>query len=268
MTPPAIPTAPTLAAELVPLLRSGLNLILLDRVDSTNRLGRILVDRFAVDPFPAVAVLALEQTHGRGRGERAWRSDPGVGLWVSWVGAVDRTRLPTLPSRVGVTLCEALESVGVRGIGLKWPNDLLCARRKLGGILCRSLVRGERALAVCGFGINLDNPGGGLESVAIGLRETGADVDLGPLAALCINAVDRAIGGSGTGGPDGMSWRELLDRYSVHRPGEEIAWHDATRNAPTSEHRRRGRFLGFDDAGRLLVEVEGRKEVLASGEID
>lgn len=267
MTPPEILTPSTLAPELTPLLRSGLNLMLLDRVDSTNRLGRVLADRLATDPFPAVAVLALEQTHGRGRGERTWRSAPGAGMWVSWIGAVDRGRLPTLPSLVGVTLCEALESVGVPGIGLKWPNDLLCARRKLGGILCRSLVRGERAVAVCGVGINLDNPGGEFERAAIGLREAGVDVDLGPLAARCINAVDRALGGSGAAEP-GASWRELLDRYSVHQPGEEVAWHDAVHGSPADKHRRWGTFLGFDEAGRLLVEVEGRQEALASGEID
>lgn len=264
-----MPSPRQFARALARELRRELNLLVLERVDSTNRLARDVAERLDLDPATAVVVLALEQERGRGRGGRRWSSRPGAGVWVSWVGEVEEERLMSLPSRVGVSLCRHLDHLGVVEVGLKWPNDLLCNDRKLGGILCRSLVRGERTLAVCGVGVNVENPGAGLERSAVGLREKGIEADLATIAIECVRAVDAAASGhrASENGPD--AWRALLDRYSVHRPGDAIAWHDGGESKGGGRGRRhRGTFVGFDEAGRLRVEVEGREEVVASGEID
>lgn len=259
------PSAPRIAAELGAGLRPGLGLLVLEQVDSTNRVGRSLAERFNLEST-AVVILALEQQSGRGRGDRAWASSPRAGAWLTWAGAVDAGRLPTLPSRIGVSLCRRLDRMGAAGVGLKWPNDLVFDRRKLGGILCRSFVRGERTLAVCGVGVNIRNPGGDLERTAVGLRELGIESDLVNIAGECIRALDAAAVGETS--QDAETWRDLLDRYSVHRPGDQIAWHAATGGATTAGERRRGTFRGFDAAGRMRVEIEGREEIVASGEID
>lgn len=260
------PSALRLAVELGAGLRPGLGLLVFEQVDSTNRVGRSLAERFDLESDRAVVILALEQRSGRGRGGRAWASSPRAGAWLTWAGAVDAGRLPTLPSRIGVSLCWRLDRMGAAGVGLKWPNDLVFDGRKLGGILCRSFVRDERTLAVCGVGVNIRNPGGHLERTAVGLGELGIESDLENIAGECIRGLDAAAVGETS--QDAETWRDLLDRYSVHRPGDEIAWHAATGGAPTAGERRRGIFRGFDAAGRMRVEIEGREEIVASGEID
>nr|MCS5525147.1 biotin--[acetyl-CoA-carboxylase] ligase [Candidatus Poseidoniia archaeon] len=112
----------------------------LESVDSTNR--RLLARR-----LPRWnAVVAREQTAGRGRRGRSWESPVG-GLYISLV--VENDSL--LPLRTGLAARDALQLYCPEHIGLKWPNDLLCAGGKLGGIRCE--VDGE--LAVAGIGLNL-----------------------------------------------------------------------------------------------------------------
>lgn len=112
-------------------------------------------------------VLAEEQTAGRGRDGRTWRSPPG-GVWL---GKLLRPP-PPLPAagvfslRVGLVLADVVEAaLGARPTslsrpraGLKWPNDVLIDDRKVAGILCESRWQGETLqwLAV-GIGVNVAN---------------------------------------------------------------------------------------------------------------
>jgi len=110
-------------------------------------------------------ILAEEQTAGRGRDGRTWRS-PAGGVWL---GMLLRPPLPpagVLSLRVGLVLADVVEAIlGVRPsalsgprVGLKWPNDVLVDDRKVAGILCESRWQGETLqwLGV-GIGINVSN---------------------------------------------------------------------------------------------------------------
>jgi len=111
-------------------------------------------------------VLAEEQTAGRGRDGRTWRSPLG-GVWL---GILLRPP-PPLPApgvlslRVGLVLADVVEAIlGVRPTWrfgrarLKWPNDVLVDDRKVAGILCESRWQGETLqwLGV-GIGVNVAN---------------------------------------------------------------------------------------------------------------
>ena len=104
------------------------------------------------------AVLAEEQTAGRGRDGRTWRSPPG-GVWL---GMLLRPPLPAagvLSLRIGLVLADVVESVAPgRRAELKWPNDVLVDDRKVAGILCESRWQGDTLqwLGV-GIGINVAN---------------------------------------------------------------------------------------------------------------
>ena len=110
-------------------------------------------------------VLAEEQTAGRGRDGRTWRS-PAGGVWL---GLLLRPPLPAagvLSLRIGLVLADVVESVlGVRPTalsgpraGLKWPNDVLVDDRKVAGILCESRWQGDSLLWLgVGIGINVAN---------------------------------------------------------------------------------------------------------------
>jgi BirA family biotin operon repressor/biotin-[acetyl-CoA-carboxylase] ligase len=87
------------------------------------------------------ALLAAElQTAGRGRHGRRWRSARGAGATFSmrWPMRCEQRRLAGLSVAVGIATARALRRIGARGVVLKWPNDLMVRRRKLGGILIQT----------------------------------------------------------------------------------------------------------------------------------
>ncbi|HEV2760414.1 MAG TPA: biotin--[acetyl-CoA-carboxylase] ligase [Acidimicrobiales bacterium] len=130
------------------------------QVDSTNRLAAELVRGGAGD---GLVVGADHQTGGRGRRGRTWESRPGSSLMVSVV-------LRPVPDLVtlaaGLAAAEACEAVAGVPVHLKWPNDVMGAGGKLGGIL--SELVGDAA--VVGLGLNL-------AWAPPGAVKLGADVD-------------------------------------------------------------------------------------------
>lgn len=120
-----------------------------------------LAHELAAQGAPAgTLVLAEEQTGGRGRGGREWRSAPGGGLWMT---LVERPRtadgIDVLSLRVGLRLAPVLERWSEAPISLKWPNDLHVAGRKLAGVLIEARWHGARPDWVAiGVGINLVAP--------------------------------------------------------------------------------------------------------------
>ena len=53
--------------------------------------------------------------------------------------------LSALTLALGLGVIDALESLGVTGVQLKWPNDLVAADGKLGGILTETQARQRSA---------------------------------------------------------------------------------------------------------------------------
>lgn len=102
--------------------------------------------------------LAGEQTAGRGRGDNAWRSAAGEGLYVSVLlhPQIPSSRLALLPLAAGLAAADAIRTVSGLSVDLRWPNDLLIGPRKAGGILVEAGNDSERLPhAVVGIGINV-----------------------------------------------------------------------------------------------------------------
>lgn len=123
-----------------------------ERLTSTNDRARSLsldgAERFST-------VIAEEQTAGRGRSGRRWASPPGQGLWMSTLLHGEGKPTSTLtPVLVGIALIRAIRAVAPQAEpGLKWPNDVYVAGRKVGGVLCESLGDGRHVIA--GMGLNV-----------------------------------------------------------------------------------------------------------------
>lgn len=103
-------------------------------------------------------VLAETQTAGRGRRGRSWLSPPGLNLYLSCLKRFDRgfAALSGLSLAVGTMVLRAIDSLGIEGAGLKWPNDVLAGGGKLAGVLVE--LSGEYqgpCAAVIGVGLNL-----------------------------------------------------------------------------------------------------------------
>ena len=131
------------------------SLVFLESVDSTNlELVRLLGTSVKPDLF---AVVAAEQTAGRGRLERSWVSEPGTSISLS----VLLKPTPTLeqglvPLFVGSCVSRALSRITGKDAGVKWPNDVQIDGRKICGVLAELTDQG----VIAGIGINLERQHG------------------------------------------------------------------------------------------------------------
>jgi len=113
----------------------------------------------AAGPVGSFNFLTAEcQTQGRGRRSRIWFAPPcgAICLSMSWNFAVLPADASALSLAVGVCVLRALNQVGVPGVTLKWPNDLVVNGDKLGGILIELRAEaGGPAYVVIGIGLNV-----------------------------------------------------------------------------------------------------------------
>lgn len=123
-------------------------LISLDTVDSTNSYVRreLMAGRLS----GSGVVHARIQTRGRGRGDRPWESGRPHGFWGTLF--LPGTDAPIFDSmvRVAVTASSVLRAHGAAA-ALKWPNDLYCDRKKIGGLL----IEEAGGYVLAGLGVNL-----------------------------------------------------------------------------------------------------------------
>ncbi len=130
-----------------------------DIVDSTQERAReLLLSGIDEGEGEGLLVAAREQTAGRGRLGRSWRSPRG-GLYFTFVREVQTPQhLEAAALPIGLALCEALESAAALPSGLlqlKWPNDIHARGRKLAGILCEVVRVKRRQFLLAGVGVNM-----------------------------------------------------------------------------------------------------------------
>lgn len=222
----------------------------------------LLLERAAAGAASGSVVVVDRQLAGRGRRGRSWQSSPAASLTFSLLWRFDGSamRLSGLSLAIGVALARALEELGASGIGLKWPNDVLFASRKLAGILVELLSERQSTLAVIGIGINLQQPlADELALPAAGLNEALAVL---PERHLLLASVLRALA-------------DCLDQFAASGfPGLRAAWQSrhAWQDAPvhlTGDGRNglSGICRGVDDDGALLIATAAGIERCISGDL-
>ena len=136
-------------------LLSGMELH--SQLDSTNS----HLSRKTADLASGYACLAEFQSSGRGRRGRAWVSPYAASVYLSllWRFTMSPTALSGLGLVSGVAVTRALRQLGLREIGLKWPNDVIWQGRKLAGTLLE--MNGESygpINVIIGIGLNVRMP--------------------------------------------------------------------------------------------------------------
>jgi BirA family transcriptional regulator, biotin operon repressor / biotin---[acetyl-CoA-carboxylase] ligase len=153
-----------------------------------------------------------EQTAGRGRMGRPWRSPPGLGLLFS---LALRPRTP--PDRLAafsLVAAEAVCEVCDPRAAVRWPNDVVIDDRKLAGVLPE--LRG--GTLVLGVGVNVNQLPDDLPSDArvtpTSLRiERGAEVDRAALLADLLEALERRYAAFERDGFTGLERDALRGRH-------------------------------------------------------
>lgn len=235
----------------------------LAQVDSTNDRLKILAAQGAPH---GTAVITDHQTGGHGRRGRSFLSPPGVGIYLSMLLRPEcpPADLMHLTCAVGVAMCDAIEKAAGFRPGIKWTNDLVYARRKLGGILTELRLdkSGNVDYAIIGIGINCcqreaDFPEE-IRTVAGSLSMvTGAPVDRARLAAAELEALYEMSAGL-------ISRKsEIMVQYRKDciTLGQEVS-------LVRGEEVRHGLAQDIDGDGALVVRFpDGHTEAVNSGEV-
>ena len=244
-------------------LRESLGLkevLIYARIDSTNAQAIRSLKAGQACPF---LVLGRQQTAGKGRRGRVWESPAGAGLYYSLVLELpgEARDLAALSLVTAISVQAALRELGVRGLNLKWPNDILSDGRKLSGILLESQFRSGTQYLVIGIGVNLNLP----EQLKANLERPATD-----LTALGAHAVD----------PDQLAL--TISRYlieNVYRFMEsgfavfQSEWNslDAYMGQPIEvelgDSVVTGEMQGVNELGELCLLTDQGQEVVRGGEV-
>lgn len=218
---------------------------LFESVTSTLDVAHDLADGGA----PAgTLVLADEQTAGRGRHGRSWRSESGAGIWSTLIERPrDRSALDVLSLRIGLAVAPVLDGFAGERVRLKWPNDLYVAAGKLAGVLIEARWR-DAALewVAIGLGVNVRVPSD--TPLAAGLPRATSRVDV--LAAIVPAMRDAAqcMGALTRDELAAFAARDLLVGRECVQPVE-------------------GQVIGIDSSGSLLVSVGGERTAIRAGSL-
>ena len=122
-------------------------------VGSANDIAR----DWLLEGAPAgAAVIADEQTHGRGRRGRIWHTPPGSALAMSVVLHPHQDFVSRAVQLGALAVCDLAAGLGCRDIGIKLPNDALIQGKKVGGVLPEAVWDGARLRGVAlGIGVNV-----------------------------------------------------------------------------------------------------------------
>lgn len=232
-------------------------------LDSTNDRLKAMARQGA--PHGTV-LLADRQTGGHGRMGRTFLSPEGMGVYLSILlrPSCAPADLMHLTCATGVAMCEAVEQAARFRPGIKWTNDLVYGKRKLGGILTELGLnpKGGVDYAIIGIGINccqaetdfapeIRDIAGSLSMAA------GREIDRSQVAAAMMDALCRMSGNL----LSGKAW--LLDQYRKDciTVGQDIS-------LLRGEEVRHGHAVDVDDNGALVVAFpDGSVEAVNSGEV-
>lgn len=266
MTFPDLPRPPLDRDRLAAVLaqeQPWTELVILDEAGSTNA---VAADR-APSTASGLVVVAEHQTSGRGRLDRVWVTPPRSAVTVSFLlrPAVPAERWLWLPLLAGVATVDAVRAAAGVEARLKWPNDVLVANRKLGGILVERLESGSGlgSAAVVGIGVNVSLSPGELpvaEATSLSIA-TGGPVDrTGVLAELlsafgrAYTAWERAVGDPAEG---------LRGRYTAlcSTLGSQVT------AALPSGRTITGTATAIDREGMLVIDTPAGAETVAAGDV-
>ncbi|MGC1633385.1 MAG: biotin--[acetyl-CoA-carboxylase] ligase [Gelidibacter sp.] len=135
-----------------------MRIIKLDAIDSTNTyLKQLSIDGNAEDGLAAVAKF---QTHGRGQMGTVWDSQEAKNLTFSVFKDVSFVNIAQhfyISMAVSLAVYEALNSMGLQRISVKWPNDILSDNKKIAGILIENVIKlNVISGSVIGIGLNVN----------------------------------------------------------------------------------------------------------------
>jgi len=238
------------------------NMIQLEQTDSTNRYVKELAEKGALE---GIVVIANQQSMGRGRFGRSFFSPAEKGIYMSVLlrPKLDLQQAVLITSMAAVAVARAIERVSGVNAQIKWVNDIYLNRKKACGILTEAGICAEKAeleYAVLGIGVNVGNMTfpKELEHMATSLsNECGFCVSKDKLVEEILKELEQWYPTLWTG-----EFLEESKRRSILL-GQEISVLDVS--VPGGSYL--AKAVDLNELGNLIIERNGKREVLNSGEV-
>jgi BirA family transcriptional regulator, biotin operon repressor / biotin---[acetyl-CoA-carboxylase] ligase len=231
---------------------------------STNA---VLAEHAAAGAASGEVLITEHQTAGRGRLDRVWMAPARSGLTMSVLVRphdVAIARWPWIPLLTGLAVAAAVQREAQVAAGLKWPNDVVVADRKLAGVLVERVESpGHPPAAVIGMGLNVslrsdELPVPSATSLTLeGTRTTDRTV----LARAVLRALEGLLGDwqRHSGDPGGGLQTAYVDACTTVGQRVEVLLPDGCSL--------RGDAVGIDDSGRLLVRSGEGQVAVSAGDV-
>lgn len=234
-----------------------------DSVTSTNTVLKAIAEQGGAE---GMALIAQQQTQGKGRLGRTFLSPKGTGLYISILLRPKFSAEESLcvTTAAAVAVAEAIDSVTGKHAMIKWVNDVYLKGRKVCGILTEASVDFENSglnYAIVGIGVNVQEPPGGfapeIRDVAGALYQE--EVPAGVRTQLAAEILNRFFGFY-----DHLTQRTFMDAYRERSllTSMEVTF---TQGDTVKE----GLVLGVDDEARLQVRLpNGEEKLFSAGEVN
>lgn len=228
-----------------------MRIIKLDAIDSTNTYLKRLSSSGSNED--GLTVVAKFQTSGRGQMGTVWNSQESKNLTFSVfkdVSFLDIKQHFFISMVVSLAVYEALKSLGITKLKIKWPNDILSDDKKIGGILIENVIKLKVITgSVIGIGLNVNQTDfKDLPSASSLLLLSGQVKDLDEI----LNAVLKQIDIYFMHLKDSQ-FKAIKAQYESHlfRKNKPSTFKDAEGSLFS------GYIVGTSELGKLLVKVEG-----------
>lgn len=240
----------------------GKNIQYFTQVDSTNNMAK----KIALEGCPhGTIVIAEEQTLGKGRISRGWYSPRRQGIWFSLVlrPPVNPQHAPKFTLLAAVAICRAIHNATGIKCGIKWPNDILYAGKKVVGILTEMSAEFDLInYVVIGMGIDVnistEEFPPELKDIATSLKIIAAKkIDRIKLLTEIINQLELFYDMSLKQG-----FTKILDlwRQMSCTLGQEV-------DVIGVEEKFKGKAIDIDDEGALLVQTGAGLQRVIAGDV-
>ena len=243
-------------------LVSATRVSVVDVVDSTNRR---LLDWGDPVTLHGQVYIAEYQSDGRGRRGRSWfgLGYQDLALSLAWRMKQGAAELSTVSLVAGLAVCDCLKDIGLSGVSLKWPNDVMSPVGKLAGILVetKSMELGYLHVVI-GIGINIHNDSVVKAQVGQPITDLGSMMGSNPdrtlLSAKLLSRLSCEL--------------EKMDRSGfsdyVQKWNKRDAYMGRAVIGTIGNQKIQGEGLGIDDSGAYRVRDDyGCTHRLISGEV-
>ena len=207
------------------------------------------------------AVLAHQQTKGRGRHGRLWESNRDDGMYLSLSLRPKREvrEWPTLSFVAALSLLQALQTrIELPNAGLKWPNDILVNGQKISGIL----LEAQQQEVFLGCGVNLKNAPV-IESAKF------AATDIQAQTGTLLNPVDLAKSFLECFYHNYQTWQHagFSAHYDLYKT--QLLFQGEQMSVTQGQTVTNGIMLGITRQGDLLLETEqGHIQAITTGDVN